>query len=83
MTRYVVMAGTPQKGTVVPIRYYLNGIRCLTSSFVNVDNKFSVQYYLHIEFLDCEERRFFKRMEIKLMRLNNMNRKDVCLFKKE
>lgn len=83
MARYVVMDGTPKKGSVVPIRYYLNGIRCLTPSFVNVDNKFSVQYYLHVEFLDCEERRFFKRMEIKLMRLNNMNRKDVCLFKKE
>ena len=77
------MEGTPTNGTEIVFRYYLSGVRALTPSYVNVDNKFSVQYFVHLEFIDLEERRFFKRMEINLKRLNNMNRKDLLLFKKK
>lgn len=83
MSRYQLMEGTPTNGTEIVFRYYLSGVRALTPSYVNVDNKFSVQYFVHLEFIDLEERRFFKRMEINLKRLNNMNRKDLLLFKKK
>lgn len=82
MSRYQLMEGTPDNGTEIVFRYYLNGVRALTPSYINVDNKFSVQYFVHLEFVDLEERRFFKRMEINLKRLNNMNRKELLLFKK-
>jgi vacuolar protein sorting-associated protein 26 len=81
MGRFVLIDGTPKKGMSVPFRYYLNGIKNLSPSVLNVDNKFSVQYYLHIEFLDYDERKFFKRVEIKMMRLNNMKREGLLLFK--
>ena len=82
MSKYQLMDGTPTNDSSIPFRYYLNGVRALTPSHVNVDNKFSVQYFLHLEFVDFEDRRFFKRMEINIKRLNNMNRKELILIKK-
>ena len=41
-----------------------------------------VPNFLHLEFVDFEDRRFFKRMEINIKRLNNMNRKELILIKK-
>ena len=82
MSKYQLMDGTPTNDSSIPFRYYLNGVRALTPSHVNVGNKFSVQYFLHLEFVDFEDRRFFKRMEINIKRLNNMNRKELILIKK-
>ena len=83
MSRFEICDGTPLKGTNLPIRFYLNGIRSLTPSYQNINNQLSVQYFLHLEFVDSENRIFFKRMEINLTRLNNMNRKEIFLFRKK
>ena len=40
------------------------------SQFKNVNNKFSVDYYVNLELTDSEQRKFFKRMEICLTRLD-------------
>jgi vacuolar protein sorting-associated protein 26 len=82
MSTFQLMDGTPEVGIEIPIRLYLSGIRSLTPSFINIDDKFSVQYFLSIEFEDKEERTFFKKVEIKLVRLNNMNRNEFIITKK-
>ena len=69
MSIFQLMDGSPEEGIEIPIRLYLSGIRSLTPSFTNIDDKFSVQYFLSIEIEDKEERTFFKKMEIKLVRL--------------
>jgi vacuolar protein sorting-associated protein 26 len=82
MSIFQLMDGSPEEGIEIPIRLYLSGIRSLTPSFTNIDDKFSVQYFLSIEFEDKEERTFFKKMEIKLERLGNMTRSNFILLKK-
>jgi vacuolar protein sorting-associated protein 26 len=82
MSTFQLMDGTPDIGIEIPIRLYLSGIRNLTPSFINIDDKFSVQYFLSIEFEDKDERTFFKKVEIKLVRLNNMNRNEFIITKK-
>lgn len=83
LSRFEIMDGSPEDGTLIPFRLFLNGIRSLTPSYDNVDKKFGVQYFLNLEFLDTLGRKFFKKVEIKLFRLINMNRKEDCIFKKE
>ena len=82
MSTFQLMDGTPEIGIEIPIRFYLSGIRSLTPSFINIDDKFSVQYFLSIEFEDRDDRTFFKKVEIKLVRLNNMNRNEFIITKK-
>ena len=82
MSTFQLLDGSPDVGIEIPIRLYLSGIRNLTPSFDNIDDKFSVQYFLSIEFEDIEQRTFFRKVEIKLVRLNNMNRQDFILYKK-
>ena len=82
MSIFQLMDGSPEEGIEIPIRLYLSGIRSLTPSFTNIDDKFSVQYFLSIEIEDKEERTFFKKMEIKLVRLGNMTRSNFILLKK-
>ncbi len=36
---------------------------------MNINNRFSTQYFLNLVLLDVEERRYFKQHEIKLVRL--------------
>ncbi len=51
----------------MPLRWYLGGID-LTPTFDNVDNKFSVKYFLNIKLIDDQERKYFKQQEIHLFR---------------
>jgi vacuolar protein sorting-associated protein 26 len=61
----------------VPIRIFLQAFNNLSSSYSNVNNKFSVQYFLSLVLVDHEDRRYFKQLEINLFRLNK--RKNVSL----
>lgn len=70
--RFEIMDGTPSSlDVIIPIRLYLRGYRKLTPSFLNINNKFSVKYFVCLELADFEDRRFFKRMEINLTRIED------------
>ena len=47
----------------------------LTPSYINVNNKFTVQYYLNLMLVDCENRKYFKQHEITLVRLDKYERR--------
>ncbi len=46
----------------------------LTPSYINVNNKFTVQYFLNLMLVDIENRKYFKQHEIKLIRLDKYER---------
>jgi len=65
--KFEVMDGCPAKGEVIPIRLYLAGYD-LTPSLKNINNKYSVKYFLNLVLVDEEDRRYFKQQEINLWR---------------
>ena len=67
ITKYEVMDGAPVRGESVPVRVFLGGFN-LTPTFRNVNNKFSVKYFLNIVLVDEQDRRYFKQQEIELWR---------------
>lgn len=67
VTKYEIMDGAPVRGENIPIRLYLSPYN-LTPTFRNVQNKFSVRYYLNLVLVDEEDRRYFKQQEIQLWR---------------
>lgn len=67
MAKYEVMDGAPVKGECIPIRLFL-GAYDLTPTYKNVNNKFSVKYFLNLVLVDEEDRRYFKQQEIHLFR---------------
>ena len=40
----------------------------LTPTFKNINNKFSVKYFLNLVLVDEEDRRYFKQQEVQLWR---------------
>jgi len=70
LLRYEVIDGTPAKDEVVPIRLFLDSIPeyKLGPTALNVSNKFSVQYFVHLALCDKQGRRFFKQRELILYR---------------
>ena len=61
------MDGAPVKNECIPIRFYLASTD-LTSTYDNVNKRFSVRYYLNLVLVDDEDRRYFKQQEIILWR---------------
>ena len=69
LTKFEIMDGAPVKGECVPVRLFLKGIPSeLTPTYRNVNNKFSVKYYLNLVLVDEEDRRYFKQQEIHMWR---------------
>ena len=66
--KYEIMDGSPAKSETIPVRLHL-GAYCLTPTYINLQNKFTVKYYLSIVLVDEEDRRYFKRHDITLCRL--------------
>ena len=52
ITKYEVMDGAPVRGESVPVRVFLGGFN-LTPTFRNVNNKFSVKYFLNLVTAQC------------------------------
>lgn len=69
ISKYEIMDGAPVRGESIPIRLFLSPYE-LTPTFKNVQNKFSVKYYLNLVLVDEEDRRYFKQQEITLWRKN-------------
>ena len=68
-THACLRTGAPVRGESVPVRLFLSGFD-LTPTYRNVNNKFSVKYYLNLVLVDEEDRRYFKQQEITLWRKN-------------
>merc|ERR1712070_593383 len=67
ITKFEIMDGAPVRAECVPVRLYLAGNE-LTPTYKNVQNKFSVRYFLNLVLVDQEDRRYFKQQEIVLWR---------------
>lgn len=65
--KYEVMDGSPAKGESIPIRLFLSN-HDLTPTYKNVNNQFSVRYFLNTVLVDEAERRYFKAQEVVLYR---------------
>ncbi|MBA0853821.1 hypothetical protein Goshw_022341 [Gossypium schwendimanii] len=55
------------EGESIPIRLFLSPYE-LTPTYRNINNKFSVKYYLNLVLVDEEDRRYFKQQEIAIYR---------------
>jgi len=67
IAKFEVMDGAPVRGECIPIRLFLKAYD-LTPTYKNVNNKFSVKYFLNLVLVDDEDRRYFKQQEITLWR---------------
>jgi len=67
LTKFEIMDGAPVKDQCIPVRLYLTGFD-LTPTYKNVQNKFTVKYFLNLVLIDEEDRRYFKQQEIFLWR---------------
>mmetsp|Transcript_12926 Transcript_12926/g.17008 ORF Transcript_12926/g.17008 Transcript_12926/m.17008 type:complete len:298 (-) Transcript_12926:92-985(-) len=67
LTKFEVMDGAPVKGECLPLRLFLKTYD-LTPTYRNINNRFSVRYYLNLVLVDVEDRRYFKQQEITLWR---------------
>ncbi|KAL7720367.1 Vacuolar sorting protein 26 [Entamoeba marina] len=67
LAKYELMDGAPVKGESMPIRVFLANLD-LTPTYNNVNNMFSVNYYLHLVLVEEDGKRYFKQCEFKLWR---------------
>ncbi|XP_072978184.1 vacuolar protein sorting-associated protein 26A-like [Typha angustifolia] len=68
LAKFELMDGAPVRGESIPIRLFLSPYE-LTPTYRNINNKFSVKYYLNLVLVDEEDRRYFKQQEITIFRL--------------
>eukprot|EP00697_Spironema_sp_BW2_P006922 gnl/Spiro4/21106_TR10295_c0_g1_i1.p1 gnl/Spiro4/21106_TR10295_c0_g1~~gnl/Spiro4/21106_TR10295_c0_g1_i1.p1 ORF type:complete len:296 (-),score=50.41 gnl/Spiro4/21106_TR10295_c0_g1_i1:140-1027(-) len=67
VSKYEIMDGAPVKGESIPVRLFLSGFP-LTPTYRNINQKFSVRYFLNLVLVDEEDRRYFKQQEITMWR---------------
>ncbi|XP_028758848.1 vacuolar protein sorting-associated protein 26B isoform X3 [Neltuma alba] len=68
LAKFELMDGAPVRGESIPIRLFLSPYE-LTPTYRNINNKFSVKYFLNLVLVDDEDRRYFKQQEFQLYRL--------------
>ncbi|CAN1228083.1 Vacuolar protein sorting-associated protein 26A [Linum grandiflorum] len=68
LAKFELMDGAPVRGESIPIRLFLSPYD-LTPTHRNINNKFSVKYYLNLVLVDEEDRRYFKQQEITIYRM--------------
>lgn len=68
LAKFELMDGAPVRGESIPVRLFLSPYE-LTPTHRNINNKFSVKYYLNLVLVDEEDRRYFKQQEITVFRL--------------
>lgn len=73
VAKYEIMDGAPVRGESIPIRVFLAGYD-LTPTMRDINNKFSVRYYLNLVLMDTEDRRYFKQQEVTLWRRSDRAR---------
>jgi vacuolar protein sorting-associated protein 26 len=67
LCKYQVMDGGPARGTIVPLRLFLEAYD-LTPTYRKVEGVFSVEYFINLVLIDQDDRRYFKQHEIVLFR---------------
>lgn len=67
LAKYEIMDGAPVRGESIPIRLFLSPYE-VTPTYNNVNNKFSVRYFLNLVLIDEEGRRYFKQHEVTMYR---------------
>ena len=84
ITKYEIMDGGPIKNETIPIRFFLKPYD-LTPTMMNINNKFSVQYFINLVLTDVEDRKYFKQHEIMLYRIQKDKRekKDKIITSQE
>eukprot|EP00268_Persea_americana_P049321 TRINITY_DN5281_c0_g1_i5.p1 TRINITY_DN5281_c0_g1~~TRINITY_DN5281_c0_g1_i5.p1 ORF type:complete len:301 (+),score=45.61 TRINITY_DN5281_c0_g1_i5:274-1176(+) len=68
LAKFELMDGAPVRGESIPVRLFLSTYE-LTPTYRNINNKFSVKYFLNLVLVDEEDRRYFKQQEITVFRL--------------
>lgn len=68
LAKFEIMDGSPVRGESIPVRMFLSAYPSLTPTYKNVNNKFSVKYFLNLVLVDEDDRRYFKQHEIFLWR---------------
>ncbi|XP_024539882.1 vacuolar protein sorting-associated protein 26A isoform X2 [Selaginella moellendorffii] len=69
LAKFEIMDGAPVRGESIPIRLFLSPYE-LTPTYRNINNKFSVKYFLNLVLVDEEDRRYFKQQEVVLYRVD-------------
>lgn len=59
LSKFEILDGGPVKGEKIPIRLYLSSIN-MTPTYKSVNNRFSSKYFIYLNIIDEDERRYFK-----------------------
>ncbi|KAJ6228153.1 vacuolar protein sorting-associated protein [Anaeramoeba flamelloides] len=81
IAKFEIMDGAPVQGDKIPIRFFLRSLN-LTPTFPQINNIFSVRYFLNLVLVDKKEKRYFRETELVLYR-NTLPEKKTILIKKE
>lgn len=76
------MDGTPTRGESIPVRFHLSAFD-LIPSYNNVEEKFSLKYFLNLILVDSFDKRYFKQQEIFFYRRKPKKRDDIKPEKEE
>ena len=68
LCRFEIMDGSPIKNEIIPIRFFLAPYE-LSPTYKNINNCFSVKYYINLVIYDLKDKRYYKQHEIILYRI--------------
>jgi vacuolar protein sorting-associated protein 26 len=74
ISRFEIMDGAPIKNETIPIKWFIAPYE-LTPTYLNINNRLTVQYFINLVLIDVEERRYFKQHEVNLVRLDKKTQK--------
>jgi len=63
LATFELMDGAAVQGESVPVRLFLSPLP-ISPTYANIENKFSVRYYVNLVLVDDDDRRYFKQQEI-------------------
>ncbi|EPY27936.1 vacuolar protein sorting-associated protein [Strigomonas culicis] len=78
LQKFEIMDGTPIVGEVVPLRLYLGSVPRLTPTYVGIEQRLTVRYFLNLVLVTSAGKRYFKQQEIVLYRRRGQER-PACL----
>ena len=68
LCKFEIMDGAPIKNEIIPIRFFLSPYE-LSPTYKNINNTFSVRYYINLIIFDSKDKRYYKQHEIILYRI--------------
>ena len=67
ISKFELVDGNPETGDVIPIRMFLGSYE-LYPTYMNINNIFSLRFFLKIVLIDDDDKYFYKQQEIILWR---------------